>query len=87
MDVLVIGGTGQTGPLVIQGLVDRGHAVTILHSGRHEPPLPPIEHIHADVHFAETLAPVLEGAASMPPSACMAARRSSPMRSMARSAG
>lgn len=61
MDVLVIGGTGQTGPLVIQGLVDRGHAVTILHSGRHEPPLPPIEHIHADVHFVETLAPVLEG--------------------------
>lgn len=61
MNVLVIGGTGQTGPLVIQGLVDRGHAVTILHSGRHEPPLPPIEHIHADVHFAETIQPALEG--------------------------
>jgi len=55
MKVLVIGGTGQTGPMVIQGLVDRGHDVTILHSGRHEPPLPPIEHIHADAHFAEPL--------------------------------
>ncbi|HEY6870723.1 MAG TPA: NAD-dependent epimerase/dehydratase family protein [Novosphingobium sp.] len=61
MNILVIGGTGQTGPLVIQGLVDRGHAATILHSGRHEPPLPPIEHIHADAHFAETLEPALAG--------------------------
>lgn len=61
MNILVIGGTGQTGPLVIQGLVDRGHVVTILHSGRHEPPLPPIEHIHADAHFAETLEPALAG--------------------------
>ncbi|HET9629237.1 MAG TPA: NAD-dependent epimerase/dehydratase family protein [Novosphingobium sp.] len=61
MDILVIGGTGQTGPLIIQGLVDEGHNVTILHSGKHEPPLPPIEHLHADVHFAETITPALEG--------------------------
>jgi nucleoside-diphosphate-sugar epimerase len=57
--VLVVGGTGQTGPLVVEGLVARGHDVTVMHSGMHEPPLPPVEHIHADVHFAETIAAAL----------------------------
>ncbi len=61
MKILVVGGTGQTGPLVLRGLLDEGHDVAILHSGRHEPPLPPVEHIHADVHFAESLTPALEG--------------------------
>jgi nucleoside-diphosphate-sugar epimerase len=61
MNILVIGGTGQTGPLVLQGLLDQGHTVAILHSGRHEPPLPPVEHIHADAHFAESIEPALDG--------------------------
>lgn len=54
---LVIGGTGPTGPFVVNGLIDRGYAVTILHSGTHEVPFKQeVEHIHADVHFRETLA-------------------------------
>lgn len=52
---LVIGGTGPTGPHVVNGLIDRGYAVTILHSGAHEVEFKTeIEHIHADVHFRET---------------------------------
>lgn len=57
--VLVVGGTGQTGPLIVEGLLDRGYEVTILHSGAHEPPLPPVEHLHADVHFEEPIAAAL----------------------------
>ena len=61
MKILVIGGTGQSGPLVVQGLVDAGHEVVIMHSGQHEPPLPPVEHIHTDVHFEEPLRAALHG--------------------------
>jgi nucleoside-diphosphate-sugar epimerase len=54
---LVIGGTGPTGPLVVDGLADRGYEVTILHGGQHEADFrtPGIRHIHSDPHFAETL--------------------------------
>ncbi|TYL55484.1 NAD-dependent epimerase/dehydratase family protein [Nocardioides sp. BGMRC 2183] len=53
---LVIGGTGPTGPHLLQGLLDRGYEVTVLHRGVHEPPdLPDVEHLHADPHFRETL--------------------------------
>lgn len=53
---LVIGGTGPTGPYVVNGLIDRGYEVTILHSGSHEVAFKKdIEHIHTDVHFRETL--------------------------------
>lgn len=50
MKALVIGGAGPTGPFIVNGLVARGYATTILHSGRHEPEaLPPdIEHLHTD---------------------------------------
>jgi len=52
MDILVIGGTGPSGPLIVNGLVERGHSVTILHTGRHEvdtlPPQSVVPHIHAD---------------------------------------
>ena len=52
MDVLVIGGTGPTGPHIVNGLVARDHRVTILHTGRHEvaalPPPELVPHIHAD---------------------------------------
>lgn len=54
---LVIGGTGPTGPFVVQGLAERGFEVTILHGGQHEVDFAvPVEHIHDDPHFAETLA-------------------------------
>ncbi len=48
--VLVIGGTGPTGIPLVQGLVDRGHTVTILHRGTHERDETPtaVEHLHAD---------------------------------------
>ncbi len=56
MKTLVIGGSGSTGVAVLQGLLDRGHDVTMLHRGVHEPTeLPDVPHIHADPHFAETL--------------------------------
>lgn len=56
MKALVIGGSGSSGVAVVQGLLTRGHEVTVLHRGVHEPPeLPDVEHLHADPHFAETL--------------------------------
>ncbi|MDH3681501.1 MAG: hypothetical protein OEV40_16315 [Acidimicrobiia bacterium] len=48
--VLVVGGTGPTGPFVVNGLRSRGHQVTILHTGRHEVAEIPddVVHIHTD---------------------------------------
>src|SRR5689334_15936797 len=64
MKALIIGGTGPSGPYIVDGLLDRGYDVTILHGGQHEVAFKqPIEHIHTDPHFAETLAPALEGRA------------------------
>jgi len=47
---LVVGGTGPTGPFVVNGLLARGFEVAILHRGRHESPAIPeeVEHIHVD---------------------------------------
>jgi nucleoside-diphosphate-sugar epimerase len=47
---LVIGGTGPTGPFIVNGLVARGFAVAMLHSGRHERDEigPEVEHVHTD---------------------------------------
>ncbi len=56
MKALVFGGTGPTGPYVIDGLLKRGYQVTIFHRGTHEINLPQeVEHIHGDPHFVETL--------------------------------
>jgi len=56
MKALVVGGTGPTGPYVVNGLLERGYKVTILHRGAHEIDLPPeVEHLHGDAHFVETL--------------------------------
>lgn len=59
----MIGGTGPTGPVVVAGLLDRGYDVTILHGGQHElAELPAsVPHLHADPHFAETLADAVAG--------------------------
>lgn len=59
---LVIGGTGPTGPFIVDGLLARGCEVTILHTGQHEVEFQaPVEHIHVDPHFAEPLAQGLHG--------------------------
>lgn len=56
MKALVFGGTGPTGPYVVDGLLKRGYKVTIFHRGTHEIDLPKeVEHIHGDPHFVETL--------------------------------
>ena len=50
MRILVVGGTGPTGLPIVQGLVEHGHDVTILHRGLHEHPQTPpqVTHLHAD---------------------------------------
>lgn len=47
---LVVGGTGPTGPHIVNGLIDAGYDVAILHTGRHESPAigPEVRHIHTD---------------------------------------
>lgn len=63
MKALVVGGTGPTGPFIVDGLRRRGYAVTIFHRGAHEIPEIPddVEHIHGDPHFAETIDAALAG--------------------------
>jgi len=62
MRALVIGGTGPSGPYIVNGLLQRGYEVTILHGGQHEVEFDQeVEHIHTDPHFAETLGPALDG--------------------------
>ncbi len=49
MKALVIGGTGPTGPHIIEGLFTRGFEVTIYHRGTHEVEFSrPVHHIHGD---------------------------------------
>ena len=50
MKALVIGGTGPTGHLIVNGLLRRGYQVAMLHTGRHELDEIPktVEHIHTD---------------------------------------
>ena len=56
MKVLVIGGTGPTGPHIVRGLLEDGHDVAVFHRGTHEPPgLPDVEHLHGDPHFRDSI--------------------------------
>ena len=49
MKALVIGGTGPTGPYVVEGLLKKGYDVAILHRGLHEVEYSQlVEHIHTD---------------------------------------
>jgi nucleoside-diphosphate-sugar epimerase len=61
MDVLVIGGTGPTGPHVVGGLLEDGHRVAILHTGRHEVDAitDRVEHIHTDPFDIDQVAAAL----------------------------
>jgi nucleoside-diphosphate-sugar epimerase len=53
---LVVGGTGPTGPHIVEGLVGRGYDVVVLHSGVHEVDFEsPVEHVHVDPNFKEPL--------------------------------
>lgn len=57
---LVVGGTGPTGPDVVNGLCARDYDVTIFHSGFHEVEFTgDVRHIHGDPHFPETIASAL----------------------------
>lgn len=57
MHALVVGGTGPTGPFIVNGLLERGYKVSIFHRGTHEVEEIPdeVEHIHGDPHFSETI--------------------------------
>ena len=61
VEALVIGGTGPTGHYIVNGLLQRGFEVAILHTGRHEvDEIPPeVEHIHTnpfdDAAFADAV--------------------------------
>ena len=63
MKALVVGGTGPTGPFIVNGLIERGYDVTIFHRGAHEiPEIPPeVAHIHGDPFFKETIDEALAG--------------------------
>lgn len=59
---LVIGGTGPTGPHVVDGLLRGGHDVTVLNRGSRPPRFTgPVETVVADPHVTESLAPALRG--------------------------
>lgn len=61
MKALVIGGTGPTGHFIVNGLLQRGYTVAMLHTGRHELAEIPdtVEHIHTDPFSAEALSAAL----------------------------
>ena len=63
MRALIVGGTGPTGPFMVNGLRARGYRVTILHSGAHERPEIPddVEHVHTDPYDEAKLAAALGG--------------------------
>lgn len=58
---LIIGGSGPTGPHLINGLIERGYDVTMMHRGTHDSPLIPdsVTRLIGDPHFRETLAETL----------------------------
>ena len=63
MKALIVGGTGPTGPYLVNGLIARGYDVAMMHRGTHEldENPPEVEHIHVDPHFRETIDPALKG--------------------------
>ena len=63
MKALVIGGTGPTGPFLVNGLREQGYDVSILHRGTHGSAEVPadVERIIGDPHFRESLTEALAG--------------------------
>lgn len=57
---LIIGGTGPSGPHLVQGMLDRGYDVTVFHTGRHEiDEAPEVPHLHGDPFSEEGIAETL----------------------------
>ena len=57
---LIIGGSGPTGPHIVEGMRQRGYRVSVLSRGVHSYPFPEdVERITGDPHFAEPLAGAL----------------------------
>lgn len=63
MRALIIGGTGPTGPHIIDGLLERQYTVSMLNRGSRDTARIPdsVERIVADPHFEETLEDALSG--------------------------
>ncbi len=63
LKALVIGGTGPTGPYLVNGLIEQGYETAILHRGTHDSDEIPgsVERIIGDPHFRETLREALRG--------------------------
>jgi nucleoside-diphosphate-sugar epimerase len=63
LKALVIGGTGPTGPFLVNGLIAQGYDVSIMHRGTHDSAEIPasVERIIGDPHFRETIRDALEG--------------------------
>ena len=59
----MIGGTGPTGIWIVNGLLERGWDVTILHRGAHERAEVPadVEHLHHDPFDVDDLTRALDG--------------------------
>lgn len=58
--MLVVGGTGPTGPCIVNRFLAEGRDVAIYHSGRHEVEFDgPVEHLHGDSRDPADIAAVL----------------------------
>ncbi len=60
---LVIGGTGPTGHFIVNGLLERGYELAILHTGNHEvAEIPPeVEHIHTNPYDKASIEAAIAG--------------------------
>ena len=59
---LVVGGTGPTGPPVVNNLIAAGHEVTIFHTGAHEAEfIADVEHLHGNPRDPDSIAELIGG--------------------------
>lgn len=57
LNILILGGTGFTGPHQVHYAVERGHRVTVFNRGQRQADLPDsVEHLHGDRNAADGLA-------------------------------
>ena len=57
LDILILGGTGFTGPYQVHYAVERGHRVTVFNRGQREADLPAsVEHLQGDRNAPDGLA-------------------------------
>ncbi|WP_417593255.1 NAD-dependent epimerase/dehydratase family protein [Parasphingorhabdus sp.] len=60
--ILVVGGSGPTGPIIVNGLLARGHKVAVMNTGRHPVEFDqPVEQITADPNFLEPVQEAVAG--------------------------